>query len=663
MYEAVHVFGLNFLSAYELNKTIPCMYCRYRREADAVKEENKRLRQEQTATVKENQQLRKEMEKLETRFEKLLKVEEECSNLQEVNRTLKQEAGMLQEQFENLLADKEELEYQNKEAMQALNEEREAKNVLEAKLKEESLRSPAHPSWAMEKESLNSVLNPAADENQNNHNDGREHFLSVSSPPPGKSRVHSTPYSPKRAPSLLSELQTSFMASVDFSELESLRQRCKEAEDSITMLHKQKLALEEKVSSFSVQQAEASTEIDRTKEDYTKALGERDRVIEGLKEEMLIKEETIGQLRNKISMATSERESMKIEVDGLKDEMQRVRQSSKKEIEKVERECIQEQTRNVELKSQIGAFEDRTTLLSNTVEKLESIIYSSHSEILSMTDDLKTLHRTVATLGTDGRLAAAGVKNSSVEPNTEQEEKGDTAQASNGAPVARFHSLELKQGKAAIRVHTESNSLQAIVKLHEQLRLVRSPLEQFTKSMLERSLAQSAKHISIDAASAGERSVTSSRKNSMDFEATVNKWKVKLSHKTEEITNLRAIMKARQTTADVAISSLRSKLEGQARAYQTELTRLKHQIKILKKERDEQKSLRGMYAKRCEDYVDEILKIKRENESLRLEVDEVMLSLKKTIQRKLDLSRELEEYRVEMERNHYIPQLLASSRI
>ena len=113
----------------------------------------------------------------------------------------------------------------------------------------------------------------------------------------------------------------------------------------------------------------------------------------------------------------------------------------------------------------------------------------------------------------------------------------------------------------------------------------------------------------------------------------------------------------------MAISSLRSKLEGQARAYQTELTRLKHQIKILKKERDEQKSLRGMYAKRCEDYVDEILKIKRENESLRLEVDEVMLSLKKTIQRKLDLSRELEEYRVEMERNHYIPQLLASSRI
>ena len=70
-----------------------------------------------------------------------------------------------------------------------------------------------------------------------------------------------------------------------------------------------------------------------------------------------------------------------------------------------------------------------------------------------------------------------------------------------------------------------------------------------------------------------------------------------------------------------------------------------------------------MYAKRCEDYVDDILRIKRENESLKLETEELMASLKKTIQRKLDLSRELEEYKVELERNHYIPKQLGSSRI
>ena len=624
-----------------------------------MKEENKKMRQEQVAAVKECAQLKKELENVENKLEKLSKVEEEFTTVQEVNRTLKQEADMLREQFENLLVDKEELEFQNKDAMQALNEEREAKNVLETKLKEEFLRSPAHPSWEMEKEA-------ATEGNLSNHSGNREHFLSQSTPPPGKTpRVYSTPYSPKRTPNLLSELQSSFMASVDLSELESLRQRCKEAENALAVLQKQKLALEERISSFTSLQTEAGTEADKIKEEYVKALGERDRMLETLKEEMLLKEDTIGQLRNKVSTTTAEKLSMEIEVEGLKDEMQRARQSSAQEIEKLEGECTQQHTKNMELKSHITTLEDKLTLHSRTTEKLESIIYSSHSEISSMADDLKALHRTVATLSTDGRLATAGTKSPKRNSFIEEQEKNSPAanQAQDGVPVGQFYSLELKQGKTSVHVHRESHSLQAIVKLHEQLRSVRSPLEQFTKSMLERSLAQSAKHIPLDAASAPEKSVTSNRKNSLDFEATVNKWKAKLSHKTEEITNLRAIMKARQTTAEVAISSLRSKLEGQARAYQTELTRLKHQLKVLKKERDEHKSLRGMYAKRCEDYVDDILRIKRENESLKLETEELMASLKKTIQRKLDLSRELEEYKVELERNHYIPKQLGSSRI
>ena len=630
---------------------------RYRREADVMKEENKRMRQEQVAAVKECTQLKKELENMENRLEKLSKVEEEYTSLQEVNRKLKQEADMLHEQFESLLVDKEELEFQNKDAMQALNEEREAKTVLETKLKEEFLRSPAHPSWEMEKEA-------ATVGNLSNHTDSREHVLSQSTPAPGKTpRVLSTPYSPKRTPNLLSELQSSFMASVDLSELESLRQRCKEAENALAVLQKQKLALEERVASFTLLQTEAGTEAENIKEEHVKALGERDRMLETLKEEMLLKEDTLGQLRNKVSTTTAERLSMEIEVEGLKDELQRAKQSSAQEIEKLEDECTQERAKNMELKGHITVLEDKFTLLSNTTEKLESIIYSSHSEISSMADDLKALHRTVATLSTDGKLAIAGTK--SPERNSFAEEQNSPAanQAQDSAPLSPFYSLELKQGKMSVPVHRESHSLQVIAKLHEQLRSVRSPLEKFTKSMLERSLAQSAKHIPIDAASVPEKSATSNRKNSLDFEATINKWKAKLSHKTEEITNLRAIMKARQTTAEVAISSLRSKLEGQARAYQTELTRLKHQLKVLKKERDEHKSLRGMYAKRCEDYVDDILRIKRENESLKLETDELMVSLKKTIQRKLDLSRELEEYKVELERNHNIPKQLGSSRI
>lgn len=83
--------------------------------------------------------------------------------------------------------------------------------------------------------------------------------------------------------------------------------------------------------------------------------------------------------------------------------------------------------------------------------------------------------------------------------------------------------------------------------------------------------------------------------------------------KTEEVNNLKAIMKARAATTEVSVSSLRSKLEGQSCAYHTELTKLKYQQRMLKKEREEQHSQRMMC---CEDFSEEITKTKSEMEGL-----------------------------------------------
>ena len=584
----------------------------------------------------------------------MLKYEEECAGLEEANKALKVEMETAQVQYESILVEKEDLEYQNSEATQALNEEREANSVLEIKLKEQSLRSPLHPNWAVEKEAF--VL-PSPDGNHNNHND--ERFLSTTSPTPAGARIHSTPFSNKKMPNLLSELQTSFMANVDLSELESLRQRCKEADDSITALQKEKIELDEKVMSFSLQQTQSTSELDRLKEEYTKALAERDTAVESLKEDLLIKEELLGQLRNKLSTTCAERASMAIEVDGLTSELQRIRVSSAQEVEKNQKEWIQEQAKNTELKDEVAILEDEITHLSNTILKLEAIIYSSHTAITTMAEDIRVLHKTVARLGADGRLV---VPSREVSPLGGVAEEGGTERPVS-PPDDIYYSLELKNGRTRVQVHNETHSLLTIAQLHEQVRAIRLPLEQFTKTMLERSLAQSTKHFPTDHQAVLDKSAPSSHRSSLDLEATVNKWKAKLAHKTEEVSNLRAIMRARATTADVAISSLRSKLEGQARAYQTELTRLKHQLKSLKRDRDEHNSLRSMYAKRCEDYVDEITKTRRELDTMKRESDELMLCLKKTIQRKLDLCRELEEYRVEQERVHFIPKLLGSSRI
>ena len=625
-----------------------------------LKEENRSLRQEQSSLTRENSGLKREAEKLERRIENLSKLEEECSFLQEANKTLQEETGLIQAQYESILVEKEDLECQNREAIQALNEERDAKNALETKMKEASIHNHNHhPNWDVEKElTPPAVASESAAIPPKSPSPSDTLFLRTGSPGSGY-RVHSTPYSPKKAPSLLSELQSSLMSNVDMSEFESLQKRCKEAEDSITALQKEKLTLQEKVTSLSLSKTEANSMIEQVREDYSKRMVERERELENLKEEVLLKEEMIGQLRNNLNSASAERASSEIEIDGLKDEIQRLKKSTSSELDKIQQECIQEQTRNVELKSEISVLQDQGSTLTRTIEKLEGIIFSSHGELISMTDDLQKLHRTVIRLSGEGKGASS---NRNSMPDLDDVSKGEGALENSEDGESIVFNLEIKKRKAIVPVHSESLSLQAINRLHEQLRSVRAPLEQFTKTMLEKSLARSVKHVSSNPNSP-TTSVASegTTKKSLDLEASVAKWRTKLAHKTEEVNNLRAIMKARTTTAEVAISSLRSKLEGQSRTYQVELSRLKHQIKILKKEKDEHLSLRTMYAKRCEDYIDEITKMKRELQKFKLDNDELMLSLKKTIQRKLELSTELEEYRMEQERMHLIPKRLNST--
>ena len=626
-----------------------------------LREDNRRLRQEQSSANRETDDLKKDIEKLEKRIEQLLKFEEECSALQEMNQTLALESESLQHQYEVVLTEKEELESQTKQVVQALDEEREAKTVLEAKLQEEDVRSPPHPSWAMERESaspppLSSVQKPTL-----NHTSpiSREGGLDPN--------MQSTPYSPKRVPSLLSELQSSFMGNVDSAELESLQQRCKEAENTITSLQKEKIVLEEKISAFSLEKTETIARIDSVKEEYAKGISERDTLISSLKEELLGKEEANGRLRNRLNTTAAEKASKEIEVEGLKDELQRVKEISAAEMEKVQKEFVEEQAKSVELRGEMSVLEEQLVYFSNTVEKLENIIFSSQTELSAMTDDLRNLHKTVVTLGTENKRGGVNDKASTSLPSDLSE--GDTGelvlnQVSDDDSQNPFYSIELVKRRTSVAVHQESQSLFAIVQLHHQLRSMRHPLEHFTKTMLEKSLAHSTvKRVPSDPTSPLSPSAPGAKKPNLELEASINKLKAKLAHKNEEISNLRAIMKARSTTTDVAISSLRSKLEGQARAYQTELSRLKHQLKMQKKEKEEHLSLRNMYAKRCEEYVNVITKLRRDIETKTVEYEDVMVSLKKTIQRKLELATELEEYRVEQERIHLIPKLLGSSRI
>ena len=86
-------------------------------------------------------------------------------------------------------------------------------------------------------------------------------------------------------------------------------------------------------------------------------------------------------------------------------------------------------------------------------------------------------------------------------------------------------------------------------------------------------------------------------------------------------------------------------------------------MKSLKKERDELSILRAMYAQRCEEYINQVSEKKKSLDKLMYENGQLSTYLRITIEKKLELSKELEEYRILNERVHQIPKLLPSSRV
>ncbi|CAI7994834.1 Protein bicaudal D homolog 1 [Geodia barretti] len=656
--EQEHLSDHNTILTTEIDK--------FRRECDIQKEEVKRLRKDSSEGWRECEEKKQEIERLQKRIEKLKQLEKDFPAVREVNRSLRQEIEVVHAHYESVVDEKAELEHQNSQTMMALNEEREEKAQLEIKLREDELRSPISPSWAMEK----AVLNASSPTGRNNLNhNGSFPFPSPTSPS-HSAKAHSTPRKTPLHQNLLSEMLT-----VDTAHLELL-QKLAAAEETAAGLRKEKAALSERVSSLVKQLGEVETEATRAKEELNKRLSDGARAMESLKEDQMIKDEILDQLRNKLTGMAAERTSMEIEVEAMKNEVKRVQESSAAELERYRCDCQLEQEKNLELRGQVVVLEEQSAQMLESLQKLEGIIYNSHNELSSMTDDIHNMHRAVVSLVNDNKTSAS----SSPARSNGTSSNGRVGGGGNGSVTPaevvsgdagaddKYYTLQLKERKSTVQVHLETQSLVGISNLHDQLRSIRSPLEQFTKKMLEKSLAHSTRHLS-DAknVAANERgSPVVTRRNtglSGESDVALNKWRSKLAVKTEEVNNLRAIMRARAATTEVSVSSLRSKIEGQSRAYQTELTKLKYQLRMLKKEKEEQYSQRVMYYKRCEDLSEEITRTKRDMEGVRQENTELLTSLKKTIQKKLDLSRELEEYKVEQERLRIIPARLGSSRI
>ncbi len=634
------------------------MYFRLKQELSVQKEELRVLKRKDQEAETDIQRLQSELDTSRNKLDSLYKYEKTLEDLNEQNQSLHNNLSFLQDQCEHIAEERDELERQKRDIVEALNEEREVKSFLETKLQEDILRSPHRVSWLTESTANLSTPNTREERVPK---DQVPVSASVPTSPTLMSafQAHSTPlHSRQMVPSLFSEIQTSITNSTSL-------QADNQANAKVTELNAQLEAIEARNAELTGNLKDKSSEADKWKTRYKKLQEEKATELESMADEISAKKEISSQLNNQLNVANKEKKSHEIEIEGLREEMKRARETARMENEKLEKEFQEERSKCEDLHARVVELEEKLSVVISNGERMENILVNSRGELVAMVTEITNIHRAMKTLQRDELFT--------------ETEKLLNSISTNNETLTETYDLSVHEGKRKLKVLKENHTLEDVSKLKELLRQIRLPMEMFTKKMLERSLAQSSKLIlpsSGEVSSSKENGAglvngdESTAKRVVELESNLNKIRARLANRTEEVNQLRAIMKARQTTVDVTVSSLKSKLEGQKRAHEAELNQHKHKVKTLRKERDDHISLGALTSRRCQEYLEEIGKGKRrfdelkgESDHLRSEHNLLSVYLERSIKQKLNISQELERYREQEERNRVIPLTLSSSRV
>ena len=626
------------------------MIRRLKQELSVQKEEFRSLKRKDQETEADMQRLTGELDVSRGKLIKLSQYEQTLSELNDQNQSLQNNISLLQDQFDHMTDERDELEKQNKDIVQALNEEREVKSFLETRLRQDILQSPHHVSWLTES---------TADLTTNGQVpvlDGPVPVSASAPTSPTPTIVHSTPR--HAVPSLFTEIETSMNSSLQVSNDRLMNTKISELNNKITSLVTDNKKLMQNTKDL-------STEVEKWKKRCKKSREDTSTEIESLMDEVSANKEIIAQLTSQLSGSNKEKASFEIEIEGQREEMRRTRESSKMENEKLEKEFLEAHRKCEELQTRVSELDEKLGVSVSNGERLETVLVNSTGEVSAMITEIDNLRIAMKTLESEN--------------NTDHMINGETA---NNGGLDDTYDLTVKEGKRKLKIVKDNQTIEEVGRLKELLRQLRFPLEVFTKKMLERSLAQSSKVMISglplppgDVPTDQEGTATRNDEEGVarkvnELESNLNKIRARWANKNEEVNQLRAIMKARQTTVDVTVSSLKSKLDGQKRAHETEINQYRHKIKTLRKERDDQISLGALTSRRCQEYLDEISKVKKRMEELRGESDHLRsdnklqsIFLDRSIKQKLCISQELERYREEEERTRVIPLTLSSSRV
>lgn len=138
-----------------------------------------------------------------------------------------------------------------------------------------------------------------------------------------------------------------------------------------------------------------------------------------------------------------------------------------------------------------------------------------------------------------------------------------------------------------------------------------------------------------------------SREEISELQEQVVKLKSLLSTKREQISTLRTVLKSNKTTAEVALTNLKSKYENDKLVVSDTMSKLRHELRILKEDAATFSSLRAMFAARCEEYVTQVDDLTRQLNAAEEEKKTLNQLLRLAVQQKLTLTQRIEEFEMD----------------
>ena len=565
-----------------------------------------------------NKDLTQDLEKLRERMSDKGKLEKYNEVLRDKIESLRSEFEDMQHQLQTADEDKEEMEQRYQDLSEALNDEREAKAILEDRLRDLSTNQSLAPSQLVtDSISLRKDLSTSSESSKE---------MSVGDSPKYQS---SRPQQQNAVShSLFDELNSS-TSSDEAKELVTLRADLKSYKLKLEKMEAEKATLEKKLSEV----REVATA--RKEGDTNSEISGLLRQVRDLQEQVATKEQMVEQMRSKVEDTSMKNAQLESEIDKLKSSLDEALKLRTAEVGEKKEEVANKEKEMVVLHERLQGLQHKLTEEEDVSRALEVVILNTEKVTRGVVSELKKFLKSIKNAQLSKMKDLSNERISSPDISYLSEE-----------PTGK---LPLENIGSQVDVQVEKRCLLSILSARELAFTLKEPLETFKKAILESSLSASKSSLHQEEKDQGELEL-----------AKVN---AKLKAKVEEIENLKIILRARTATQDVVISQLKSKLESESKANQSEQFRLRYEIRQqLAALRDREYTIMT-FQDSLKEYSAKLQVSRKEFHKMRDDKEELEMYLNATIRKKIELQEKLEEYEIERERLISIPKNITSSRV